>query len=402
VAKGLIFVGTENAVWVSFDAGDHWQSLQLNLPHTSMRDLWIHNDDLLLGTHGRSFWVLDDITPLRQLAAAANAPVHLFKPASAYRVRRDTNTDTPLPPDEPAGQNPPDGAIIDYALGTTATGPVTLEIMDATGKPIRRYSSDDKPPFTLETLGKTLNVPTYWVRPLATLSSAPGMHRFVWDLHETPPESSGYGYPISAVPYDTPREPLGPGVLPGRYIVRLSASGQTVTTEFNVVMDPRVKTPVAGLRQQYEIESHLVTLMNANFDAQAEVRGLDHQIEALSKKASGPVADAVAALRKKVSSISASHAESTSHASTEITLIHVAGDLGGLYGAIGSADTAPTALQNAALATVERENAEVMARWKAIKSTDLPALNHQLSGAGIAVIELKAEPEPASESENEE
>jgi hypothetical protein len=366
-----------------------------------MRDLWIHNDDLLLGTHGRSFWVLDDITPLRQLAAA-NAAVYLFKPASAYRVRRDTNSDTPLPPDEPAGQNPPDGAIIDYALGTTATGPVTLEIMNATGKPVRRYSSDDNPPFTFATLGKTLNVPTYWVRPPATLSTTPGMHRFVWDLHDTPPESSGYGYPISAVPHDTPREPMGPSVPPGPYTVRLSASGQTLTTELNVVMDPRVKTPVAGLRQQYKIQSHLVALMNANFDAQAEVRGLDHQLEALSKKASGPVADAVAALRKKVAAIARGHAESPASASKEITLASVAGDLGEVNGAIGSADAAPTTLQTAALATVERESGDVMARWQAIKSTDLPELNRQLSGAGVAVIELKAEPAPASESENEE
>ncbi len=132
-AKGLLFAGTENAVWVSFDDGDHWQSLQLNLPHTSMRDLWIHKDDLLVGTHGRSMWALDDITPLRQMAAAANSAVFLFKPAPAYRVRRDTNSDTPLPPDEPAGQNPPDGAIIDYALGEGVIGPVMLEILDAGG-----------------------------------------------------------------------------------------------------------------------------------------------------------------------------------------------------------------------------------------------------------------------------
>ena len=402
VVKGLLFAGTENAVWVSFDAGDHWQSLQLNLPHTSMRDLWFHNDDLLVGTHGRSFWVLDDITPLRQLAGAANAGVFLFKPASAYRVRRDTNTDTPLPPDEPAGQNPPDGAVIDYALGEAATGPVTLEILDAAGKPIRRFSSDDKPAFTLESLGKTLTIPTYWVRQPATLSSAPGMHRFVWDLRQTPPQSSGYSYPISAIPHDTPREPLGPSVLPGRYTVRLSAGGKTLTAPLSVVMDPRVTTPAAGLRQQHEVETGLVNMINENFDAQAEVRGLDHQLEALAKQASGSVADAVAALRKKVSGLTGSHEESSAPASPEATLPHVAGDLGEIYGQVSGADAAPTATQTAALAAVEKEDAAVMARWKAIKSTDLPALNRQLSGAGLAVIELKAEPEPASESENEE
>jgi hypothetical protein len=195
---------------------------------------------------------------------------------------------------------------------------------------------------------------------------------------------------------------MGPSVLPGRYTVRLTAGGKTLTASLNVVMDPRVATPAAGLRQQYEVESHLVTLINANFDAQAEVRGVDHQLEALSKKASGPVADAAAALRKKLSALAGSQGESPAPASTDVTLSHVAGDLRELYGAMGGADTAPSATQTAALAAVEKDNAEVMDRWKAIKSTDLPALNRQLSGAGIAVIELKAEPEPASESENEE
>ena len=109
VRKGLLFAGTENAVWVSFDDGDHWQSLQLNLPHTSMRDLWIHDDDLIVATHGRAFWILDDIAPLREAARSANS-VHLFTPAAGLPVQRDTYTDTPLPPDEPAAANPPDGA----------------------------------------------------------------------------------------------------------------------------------------------------------------------------------------------------------------------------------------------------------------------------------------------------
>jgi len=402
VAKGLLFAGTENAVWVSFDAGDHWQSLQLNLPHTSMRDLWIHNDDLLVGTHGRSFWVLDDITPLRQLAAAASAGVYLFKPASAYRVRRDTYTDTPLPPDEPAGQNPPDGAVIDYVLGEGVAGPVTLEILDAAGKPIRRYSSDDQPPFTLDSLGKSLTIPTYWVRLPATLSRAPGMHRWVWDLHETPPQSSAYGYPISAVPHDTPREPLGPSVLPGRYTVRLTAGGKILTAPLSVVMDPRVTTPAAGLSQQHEIEAHLAALINESFDAQAELRGLEHQLETLAKQASGPAAEAVGALRKKVSELAESPRGTSGSPSPEATVSRVAGELGQLYGQVGASDAAPTATQTAALAAVEKDDGAVMARWKAIKSTDLPALNRQLSGAGLAVINLKAEPEPASESQDEE
>jgi hypothetical protein len=229
------------------------------------------------------------------------------------------------------------------------------------------------------------------------------MHRFVWDLHETPPQSSGYGYPISAVPHDTPREPLGPAVLPGRYTVRLTAGGKTLTAPLSVVMDPRVMTPAAGLRQQHEMATRLAAMMNASFDAQAELRALDHQLEMLSKQASGSVVDAVGALRKKVAGLAGGgRGGFLAPPSPEATLSRVAGEIGGLYGQVGSSDAAPTATQTAAFATVEKDHAAVMARWKAIKSTDLPALNRQLSGAGLSVIKPKAEPEPASESEDEE
>jgi photosystem II stability/assembly factor-like uncharacterized protein len=402
VMKGLLFAGTENAVWVSFDNGDHWQSLQLNLPHTSMRDLWIHKDDLLVGTHGRSFWVLDDITPLRQIAAASNASVFLFKPATAYRVRRDTYTDTPLPPDEPAGQNPPDGAVIDYVLGEAATGPVTLEILDSAGKPVRRFSSDDKPAFTLESLRQTLGIPIYWVRMPMIPSSASGMHRFVWDLRETPPRASEYGYPISAVPHDTPREPTGPLVLPGQYTVRLTADGQSLTASLKVVMDPRVSTPAAGLRKQHEVETRLAAMMNDSFEARAELTGLDHQLETVSKQASGSLAEAVSAFRTKVTALEGSRGRRFAPPPTEETISRLAGEVGGLYGQVGGADAAPTATQMNAFASVEKDYAAAMRRWNAIKSTDLPALNRQLSGAGLPGLQLKAEPAPASESENEE
>ena len=182
VRKSLLFAGTETAVWLSFDDGDHWQSLQLNLPHTSMRDLWIHDDDLIVATHGRSFWILDDIASLRQMSPdIPREGAHLFTPASAYRVRRDTNTDTPLPADEPAGQNPPDGAPIDYLLSQPSSGTVTLEILDLQGKLVRRYSSGDKPEQTPEDIKKQL-IPPYWLRPQHILSAGAGMHRWVWDL----------------------------------------------------------------------------------------------------------------------------------------------------------------------------------------------------------------------------
>src|SRR5690242_20543376 len=218
--RGLLFAGSETNVWVSFDDGDHWQSLRLNMPATSIRDLVIKDDDIVLGTHGRSFWILDDITALRQLAETrANAgTTTLFTPQVATRFRWNKNTDTPLPPDEPAGENPPDGAIIDYVIGSGASGPATLEVLDAGGKIVRRYASSDTamPPADIG------NIPAYWIRPTRLLSAAPGMHRFVWDLRYERPAVLNTSYPIAAILHDTPREPRGLWALPGRYTVRLT------------------------------------------------------------------------------------------------------------------------------------------------------------------------------------
>ena len=246
VRKGLLFAGTENSVWVSFDDGDHWQSLQLNLPHTSMRDLWIHDDDLIVGTHGRSFWILDDITPLRQVSeAVASSDAHLFAPAAAYRVQRDNYTDTPLPPDEPAAANPPDGAVIDYYLASAASGPVKLEILDARGQVVRSFSSTDQPEASEADLKKQL-IPLYWLRPFRALSAEAGMHRWVWDLHYQTPNSLRHEYPIAAIPGDTPRLPLGPTALPGHYTVRLTANGKSQTAARDREDGPAGKHSGAG------------------------------------------------------------------------------------------------------------------------------------------------------------
>src|SRR5206468_11874568 len=177
--KGLLFAGSETQVYVSFDDGDHWQSLRLNMPATSIRDLAIKDDDLVAGTHGRGFWILDGIAPLRQVKPQTlEADAFLFKPAAAVRFQWNKNTDTPLPPDEPSAPNPPDGAIVDYYLKSAATGVVMLEIVDAAGKTVRRYASDEQAS-PVKDVG---NVPAYWIRPVKTLSADAGLHRFVWDL----------------------------------------------------------------------------------------------------------------------------------------------------------------------------------------------------------------------------
>ncbi len=248
--RGLLFAGSEQAVYVSFDDEEHWQSLRLNMPATSIRDLVVKNDDLVVGTHGRSFWILDDITPLRQVTPeVTRADVHLFRPQQAWRFRWNKNTDTPLPQEEPAGENPPDGAIVHYLLGPGASGPVTLEILDASSAVVRRFSSTDPP----EPLVEGRNTPDYWLRPHQPLQSTLGLHRFVWDLHHERPPVANFSYPIAAIVRNTPREPLGSWVLPGTYTVRLTASGRMVTQPLVVKMDPRVQATAEELRLQYTI-----------------------------------------------------------------------------------------------------------------------------------------------------
>lgn len=251
VRKGLLYCGTEQAVYFSIDDGDNWQPLRLNMPATSIRDLVIKDDDVVVGTHGRSFWILDDVTPLRQMSGEiTGSDAYLFAPQRATRVKRSLHTDTPFPPEEPAGENPPDGAIINYYLKSTARSPITLEITDAAGKLVRKFSSDDKP---LAADPTRINPPEYWIRPFQPLKNEAGMQRFVWDLLYPNPPADNYDLPISAIYRDTPWSPQGPAVLPGVYTLKLTVDGKSFTQKLNVRMDPRVKTLPLGLRQQYDL-----------------------------------------------------------------------------------------------------------------------------------------------------
>lgn len=372
VQKGLLFAGTETGVWVSFDDGDHWQSLQLNLPRTAARDVVVHGNDLIVATHGRSFWILDDITPLRQMRSQL-ADVHLFRPADAIRVRRSLNTDTPLPADEPAGENPPDGAIIDYYLAQSASGPVTLEIVDAAGKLVRRFASTDKPWITSEELA-TQAIPPYWVKLPQTLSGTAGMHRWVWDLHYATPTALEQQYPISAVPYRTPRHPLGPRALPGMYTVRLTANGRTAEAPLVVTLDPRIKTPAAGIAQMFDLQMRLADMLTRSSEAVLNAR-------AMAKKGPKDVNDRVTALlsgaKEEAKAAANRPAKETEvapqrqpAAATEKppTLEAVQGDVASLYDMLDRADAAPTAAQvNAVNATAAKFNT-VMQQWEALQT----------------------------------
>ncbi len=246
--KGLLFAGSETAVYVSFDDGDHWQSLRLNMPATSIRDLVIKDDDLVIGTHGRSFWILDDITPLRQITAdLAKSETIFYKPQNPYRVRWNIYTDTPVPQEEAAGQNPPDGAIFDYFLKEKVQGDVTLEIFDASGKSVRKFSSNDKPYKIPE-----VNIPLYWIRPQQILSAEAGSQRFVWDMHYKPLDEPA-SYPIGATYMDTAPDPTSPWVLAGNYTAKMTVNGKTYTQTFTIKQDPRVKTSPEKMKQIHDL-----------------------------------------------------------------------------------------------------------------------------------------------------
>lgn len=246
--KGLLFAGSERMVYVSFNDGENWQPLRLNMPCTSIRDLVIKDNDLVIGTHGRSFWILDDMAALRHIARSkGQKQTILFETGAAYRVRWNMNTDTPLPQEEPAGQNPPDGAIIDYYIADDADGMVKLEILDAAGKVVRVYSSADKP-YSMP----KLNIPEYWIRSQDILSGTKGAHRFVWDMHYTPIEVKP-PYPMAAIYQETAPGYSSPWVMPGRYTVRLTVAGKTYSQPLTIKADPRVKTPVAELNKLHQL-----------------------------------------------------------------------------------------------------------------------------------------------------
>ncbi|MDT4953302.1 MAG: hypothetical protein QOJ02_1440 [Acidobacteriota bacterium] len=381
--KGLLFAGTERAVYVSFDDGDHWQPLRLNMPATSVRDLIIKGDDLVAATHGRGFWILDDITPLRQLdAKLSSSQAFLFRPQTALRVRWNTNPDTPLPPDVPAGENPPDGAVIDYYVSRTMSGPITLEIRDGSGQTVRRYSSADPVP----TPDPMLNIPTYWVRPPQVLSAEPGLHRFLWDMHYQPVPNVKPEYPIAAVYRNTAPAATSPWAMPGEYTVVLTANGKSYTQTLPMKMDPRLKTSTSDLARQFELSKQL-------YDEWLKLEPLNERINALStqlttlraRAGEGTVANAVDALNKKLQEITGS---ANRRPGTPPNLVVLA-RLQTLFNVIQDVDAAPTARVAAAVMDIQRESSSLLEGWRAIEAQDIPALNKELQAAGLPKIEMK-------------
>ncbi|MEO0338953.1 MAG: glycoside hydrolase [Bacteroidota bacterium] len=264
---GLLYTGTEREVYFSVDNGYQWHSLRRNMPATSIRDLVIKGNDLVVGTHGRSIWILDGVHPLRELAKIKNDQIHLFQPTDATRVRWNMFSDTPLPPEEPAGQNPPDGAIIDYYLPDDASE-VSIQILDRQGNLVREYHSDD----SLEKVDpNTLPHPTYWMQPIDIVGNTKGHHRFIWDLRYTPPEGTRRQFSIAAVKDRTPSGPHGPFVTPGVYAVRLNVDGKFSIRNIHVNMDPRVEASDEDIALQTKLSMACYQSSEAIFEMIDEI-----------------------------------------------------------------------------------------------------------------------------------
>ncbi len=386
VQKGLLFAGTETGVFVSFNDGDEWQPLQLNLPNCSVRDLVIKDDDLVIGTHGRSFWILDDITPLRQARAAAGSAAYLFKPPVAYRVRPEGFEGTPLPLDEAQGTNPPDGAFIDYYLQSAPNGPVTLEVLDSAGKLVRSYSSDDRQP---RADPRRLDIPAVWVHPPLALSAAPGMHRFVWDVTYANSASGGQGQSRF-------RGGVNPWAPPGEYQVKLTVDGKSYVQPLTLKMDPRVKTSQADLMKQFELVRQIGAEQAEVSTALRAATHLHDQLQSLTSKASGTsVAAQISELDRKTVALAGpaptpgSPGEGEPPAIDVTTFRSLNTLLGQVARAVESADVAPSTDAVTAF-THEKQGAEkALARWTEIKTQDVPKLNTALKQAGLPTVTLE-------------
>jgi photosystem II stability/assembly factor-like uncharacterized protein len=383
--KGLLYAGTDRSVYISWDDGDTWQSLSLNLPPTPITDLQVHGNDLEISTFGRALWILDDVTPLREISpeiAAKNA--YLFAPATGLRTRWENYQDTPYPIETPAGQNPPDGAILDYFLKSPPQDDLTLSIHDASGAQIATYSSNPKavdlpPP----------NVPDYWFAPPAALPTAAGVNRFVWDLRYPAPPSLPYGYSGEllgyteytladhAVPDLTPRhQPRGPLVVPGKYTVELHSNGQTLRHVLTIELDPRVHASQTDLVSQRDLAITISHGMASSHDAYQEVakvrKQLAERLKSFDSRGLKKVKDAAASLDKKLETV-----ENGTKAAPGLGPTNR--DLARLMFSVESADAAPPETVRSAVQQSCEALGKSLTSWHQINGRELQQLNSMLS-----------------------
>jgi hypothetical protein len=413
--RGLLYASTDTQVWVSFDDGEHWQSLRLNMPAISVRDIEVKDDstclcaDLIAGTHGRGFWILGDLAPLRQeagvRAAQETGTPFLVKPQTAVRVRFGTNEPTPWPPELPAGENPLPGAILDYYLPADAAGSVALDIVNAAGRVVRSYSSDDSvltPDPALDPAAydrvcrqrptaTDCGLPLYWPAPRVKLSARAGMHRFSWDLRYQPivaenVTEAGDVDATGAVPRRSVHGAAAPWAPPGRYVVRLTVNGRTFTQPLTLRLDPRVRTPAAGLAQ-------LAALSKEMYDAAAAAHADYQQARALVAALDSLPGDDAAVFKAQVESLAPAPRPRARGffrrgPAGPPTLESVSNGLLAAAMAMQGADVTPTAAQVAACDRARAESLPVVARWTSLKTTGLAAFDRAQSAAGRSPVRL--------------
>jgi hypothetical protein len=389
--KGLLFGGTEKAVYVSYDGGDHWQSLQFNLPTVSVRDLHIHGDDLVAATYGRSLWILDDISPLRQ-AGSEIANAELFKPSTAVRTRWDNHPDTPLPPETPHGDNPPDGVIISYYL-KSAPKSISLEIRDDRGNVVRKFSDKTEPRDP-----RPKNVPDWWFEPPAALSTSAGLNRFVWNLQWPHPNALAFsfrGSPLDYIEYTLPdhavagntpvNQPPGPFVVPGTYEVVLTVDGKTYRQPLTVVLDPRVKVSAADLQAQTDLARAIDDWMNISYRAYNDVAKLRGTLDDLRRSGKFESIEVLVALDKNLGELQDGSNENPGLGAinrdiTRFVTMVQSGDARPAKSIIESVGPFCVALRNN------------LAHLKALNQDKLASLNTMLSHSKLALVPIPAVP----------
>lgn len=386
--RNLVFAALDAGVFVSFNGGDQWQSLQLNLPAAWCRDLAIEQNDLIVATYGRALWALDDISPLREMAAKASqiasSSAYLYAPAPAIRMQWDTYTDTPLNPDVPAAENPPDGAIIDYYLKSAPTGEMKLEVYDPAGKLVRSYSSTGE-----TSLPYKVNVPDYWLAPAPLLPKNPGLHRFIWDLRYPDPDQllyTYYGVHVNyfeytladhAIPHNTPwHEPQGPMVVPGQYEIRLTVGGETFKQPLTVKLDPRLNYSTEELQRQLDLAQKVAASMGATYEGYNQVARLRTELAVLTAKAPDTLA-AAKELDQKAQGL-------TDAAGPPAGLGPMNRDLTRLMIAVDQSDSPPASSLIETYAGMCQDARAALARWSDLRVHDLPQLNSLLSRDSMA------------------
>jgi hypothetical protein len=382
-------------MFVSFNDGDDWQSLQLNLPLTSYRDITFAGNDLLVGSYGRGIWILDDAAVLRQMTPAVAAePVHLFKPDPAARVRRNVGYDTPFPLEVPHALNPPDGAILYYWLASKPAGVITLDVLDASGAVVRHLSSA---PITPVKEAAQPPEPNFWIEIPKPMPANAGTNRVNWDLRTDPPAVFTHTYEINANPGLTPASPLGALVPPGTYTIKLTVNGTAQTQTLTVTNDPRSPASAADLNAQYALIRKTLGAMQVAWDGYHQAAAMRASLDSLKPADStSDLAKAIEAFRVKLDSVGG-NADGGGRrfggrptTRPKPTFLSVFSQLEGQYGAQENGDLAPTEAMGQGFAASCHDLNGTIARWKALNGADLTTLNAALSAAGAKPVGASA------------